>query len=171
MVGNVNGRSGGAIGYRAAAIAAIIGPLSRQPSQRSNGASSTFRIIIGAASSMRGLGWEMEKRASGQTSRPSRGGEGKAALPPRRALLRWGCSPCCCSPGSRSESAGCSPHRAAQKLWVSTLRRIPKPQALTQRSIPKTPGNQSQSIPKLWVPSQGTFPKLQGLTLLSIPTA
>lgn len=69
MVGNVNGRSGRAIGYRAAAIAAIIGALSRQPSQRSNGASSTFRIIIGAASSTRGLAWETEQRASGRTSR------------------------------------------------------------------------------------------------------
>lgn len=46
MVGNVNGRRGRAIGYRAAAIAAIIAALSPQPSQRSNGASSTFRIII-----------------------------------------------------------------------------------------------------------------------------
>lgn len=76
MVGNVNGRSGRAIGYRAAAIAAIIGALSRQPSQRSNGASSTFRIIIGAASSTRGLAWETEQRASGRTSRWRRRGEG-----------------------------------------------------------------------------------------------
>lgn len=82
---------------------------------------------------MRGLGWETEKRASGQTSRRSREGREKRLFLPAEPCRAGDALP----HSQSSVRPGCCPGGAS-----------PKPRGLTPRGIPKATGTDPTEHPK-----------------------